>query len=185
VGVGLVAAAWFTFAVAYFQLVLGAHLRHPGVAWAPHQFRAVVVLHVVTAFVLLAQVGRVALAARRLPRPLGWPALLLGGLVVCQLLLGVAAWRAKYGWPEFLPVPFASSMTNFTVQAESMSQALTVTAHVAVGSLILGASVLYATRVSRFAYLSSRSLVGGRVEAGSESAGTPTRSVAAAQGAWA
>ena len=151
-----VVAAWFTFVVVYLQLILGAHLRHPGVNWSPSQFRAVVVMHVVTAVFLLLQVAGVAKTARKLPSSLKHPAWLMSALVLGQLLLGVATWRAKYGWPTFIPMTPTSSLTNFTVKAESMLQAITVTSHVAVGSLILATSTCYAVRLSRCALLAVR-----------------------------
>ena len=152
---------WVVAALAYLQLVLGAHLRHPGVDWSPMQFRGFVVFHVVLAIVLLVMVCRVAAVAMKLANPLRRPAMALLALVVAQVLLGVATWRAKYGWPTFLPLgaessadkPFEITVRNLlagqTVLSESMTQALTVTGHVAVGSLILATAVYYASRLSR------------------------------------
>ena len=65
----------------------------------------------------------------------------------------MATWLVKYSWPTWLP-PLAW-FESFTVQAESMTQALTVTAHVAVGSLILATALLLALRATRFACLAA------------------------------
>ena len=62
----------------------------------------------------------------------------------------------KYSWPTWLPR--LAWFESFTVQAESMAQALTVTAHVAVGSLILATALLLALRTTRFACLTVMSL---------------------------
>ena len=147
--------------LAYLQLVLGAHLRHPDITWSPTQFRVIVVFHVLTAVVLAWQAISIAIRARKYPAALSRPAFLLALLVVGQVFLGVATWRAKYGWPTFVPIVAESkadrpieisihrSLVGGTVLTESMSQALTVTAHVAMGSLILVVSVLYVTRFGR------------------------------------
>ncbi len=152
---------WIMAVLAYLQLVVGAHLRHPGIDWSPGHFRGFVVFHVILAVVLLLQVFNVFANARRLTRDYKTPATLLVVFVFCQVLLGVATWRAKYGWPTFLPIvseaaadkPYEiaihNSLAGATVQSESMSQALTVTGHVAMGSLILAMSVCYATRLAR------------------------------------
>lgn len=164
-----VLSGWMLVALAYLQLVLGAHLRHPGVTWSPMQFRGVVVFHVILAIVLLGMIIRISLSAMKLAKPFSRPAMMLLALIVAQVVLGVATWRAKYGWPTFLPIgaessadkPFEISMRNLlagqTVLSESMTQALTVTGHVAVGSLILATAVFYATRLSR-AYACSGTL---------------------------
>lgn len=160
-----VLSGWLLAGLAYLQLVLGAHLRHPGVTWSPMQFRGFVLFHVLLAIFLLFAVVRVALVAMKLAKPLRGPMMWLMSLVFAQVLLGVATWRAKYGWPTFLPLgsessadqPYEITIRNLlagqTVLSESMAQALTVTGHVAVGSLILATAVCYATRLSRaYAY---------------------------------
>lgn len=166
---GVLASSYLLVLLAYVQLVLGAHLRHPSIQWSPSQFRVIVVFHVVTAVVLFAQSFYVARGSRKLPRFLSRPALLVSLLIFGQVLLGVATWRAKYGWPTFIPVMAESSvdrplkvaihnrLIGGTVQTDSMAQAITVTSHVALGSLILATSACYATRLSReFARYTSR-----------------------------
>lgn len=145
----------------YLQLVLGAHLRHPNLQWSPIQFRTIVVFHVVTAILLLLQVVSVANQSRKYSSSLKRPAYLLALLIFGQVVLGFATWRAKYGWPSFVPIVAESSadqpieialhnaLVGGTVQSESMSQAITVTGHVALGSLILAISVCYTARLAR------------------------------------
>ena len=156
-----VIVGWFLFALIYFQLVLGAHLRHPNIDWSPALFRSVVVFHVIAAFVVLAQTIQVGMQSRKMQRLLRRPAWLLVALIGCQVALGFATWRAKYGWPSFVPVfseakvdqPYEiathNALVGATVQNASMSQAITVTSHVALGSLILATSVCYSTRLTR------------------------------------
>lgn len=139
----LVRQSLLTALFAYGQLVLGAHLRHlpPGmshvafrVALAAHLFLAVIVA--VHAALVWRTVRLVAVDFSPLRR---W-AWLLVSLVGVQLLLGVSTWIVKYNWPAWLPQRAWSQ--NFTVSAESPLQALVVTAHVAVGSLILSAATI-------------------------------------------
>lgn len=152
---------WFLFALAYVQLVFGAHLRHPNIAWTPSQFRVMVIFHLVTAVILLLQVINVARGYWNLAPRLSRPAKTLLALVVGQIALGILTWRAKYGWPTFLPVLaentadspikifILNALQGGTITAESMLQTITVTGHVALGSLILATSVLLATRATR------------------------------------
>ncbi len=156
-----VIVGWLLFALVFFQLVLGAHLRHPNIDWSPALFRSVVVFHVIAAFIVFAQTIRVGVQSRKMQRLLRRPAWILVALVACQVALGFATWRAKYGWPSFIPVfaeakadqPYEIAVHNTlvgaTVQNASMSQAITVTGHVALGSLILAVCVCYCVRLSR------------------------------------
>jgi cytochrome c oxidase assembly protein subunit 15 len=165
---GAVVSAWAMFGMAYLQLVAGAYLRHPGIQWSPGTFRAIVLVHVVLAVLILIKAIAIAGKARLQPSKLKSSAMMLLIFVGCQLVMGVAAWRANYGWPSFLPfiaetqadrpaeIAFHNALAGGTVAAESMTQALTVTGHVALGSLILAASVCYATRLSRAYFLTNR-----------------------------
>ena len=167
----VVSGAWLLFVIAYLQLVLGSHLRHPGILWQPSTFRTIVLLHVVTGVFLLLQGLTVTARAWRYGVKLRTPAALVGLLTLFQVGLGFATWRAKYGWPSFLPVfseaaadtpteiALHNALVGVTVQAESLPQALTVTGHVAVGSLILVCCACYALRVSRCYATSSQSVV--------------------------
>lgn len=180
---GLVVSGWVLVGLAYLQLVLGAHLRHPGVQWSPSQFRGFVLFHVVVAILLLLQAFRVTHVARKLSGPLKRPSTMLVMFVFGQIILGFATWRAKYGWPSFLPmvsevnadqpleIAVHNAMAGGTVQAESMSQSMTVTAHVALGSLILATSVCLAMRVAR-AYATRATGSQWGVDRGNQSVGT-------------
>lgn len=164
---GGVVSCWLLVALAYGQLVLGAHLRHPGLTWSPSQFKTIVLFHVILAVLLVIHSCNIARQNRGLVASLRRPAYFALALIACQFVLGVATWRAKYGWPSFLPMVsevqadnafLISVYTTFagrTVLSESMSQAITVTSHVAVGSLILATSVFYATRLTRIYATSS------------------------------
>ena len=143
------ALSWLTVVLAYFQLVVGAHLRHPSIDWTPTQFRGLAIMHLLLAILLVVQVFTLARntwrqhAIRQIRLPIA--ALML--LILAQIVLGVATWTVKYGWPTWLPG--AERFGNFTLYAESMFQAITVTAHVAMGSLFLAASVWLAMRITR------------------------------------
>lgn len=163
----IITGGWILVGLAYVQLFFGAHLRHPGVSWSPGQFRTLVLFHVVGAIILLLHVFSVSRHGRMVPS-LKRPSYLLLLLVASQFVLGLATWRAKYGWPSFVPmiaesnadqpleIALHNTLVGATIQSESMSQALTVTGHVALGSLILATGVYYATRASR---VYARSLV--------------------------
>jgi heme a synthase len=71
----------------------------------------------------------------------------LFGLVVAQIGLGIATWVAKYNWPSW----FAnwSWTAGNVIQEKSLPQAITVTAHVAMGSLILAGAVAISVFVFR------------------------------------
>ena len=144
--------AWITAGIAYLQLVLGAHLRHVPASWSPSMFRTVVIAHLLGAAVLTAHVAGLGMqvAGRRELRQRTWirrPTCVLLGLTLGQLLLGAASWRLKYGWPDSFPLP--SRLRSFVITAEGMTQSVAVTAHVAVGSLIVAMAMVVAMRGSR------------------------------------
>ena len=57
--------AWFTAAIAYAQLVLGAHLRHIPFGSPPTTFRGLVLAHLLVAALLVAHVGMLAIKGLR------------------------------------------------------------------------------------------------------------------------
>jgi cytochrome c oxidase assembly protein subunit 15 len=126
----------------YLQIVLGAQLRHlppyADVFW----FKLWVWLHLIVAgLVLLGVIGAATFASRRLadqPKLAGRARLLLA-LFLVQLFLGVATWLTNYGWPAWFTTYIWP--IEYTVVAESRLQALSTTAHVAVGSLCLIAAL--------------------------------------------
>lgn len=144
-------AALLTAGLAYFQLVLGAQLRHVSLNATAQEFQALVLFHLLMAAVLAFYVVRLAVLAwplRRTAPLVARPALCLAPLLLVQLLLGAGAWVTNYGWPAW----FADRAwaARYTVTAEGATQALVTTAHVALGSLILVTAVLTALRAVHF-----------------------------------
>ena len=144
------ATAILTVFLAYVQLVFGALLRHPSVDAGPHWFRLAVLFHVFTALILAAHILTFAWRTLGKHRGVSWiihPTSLLALLISLQLTLGMATWVVKYAWPAQLTVfNFAA---GYTVTANSLTQSLVVTAHVATGSLILATAAVLAVRVAR------------------------------------
>jgi cytochrome c oxidase assembly protein subunit 15 len=143
-------AAWGFAGVCYLQLVLGALVRHVPVTSSAGFFRAVVLLHIVMAFVLLGQAlllsGNVLFGKqeRSVSR---WVGVALSALIVTQVALGAATWIVKYGWPDWMgSFQFAAEHVNYE---KSAMQALISTAHVANGSLILATAVILSLQASR------------------------------------
>jgi heme a synthase len=156
----LLSAVWVTVILAFTQLVLGAVVRHLPLSASPSVFRAALVLHLALAGALSLQVivaSWKTWSNRRSASGLAWPSLILPLLLAGQIGLGVATYVVKYSWPAwFAELPFAA---GYVVQEKSLLQSLTITAHVATGSLILFVAVLLATRVTRLSVLSTQYFV--------------------------
>jgi heme a synthase len=132
-----------TAALAYLQLVIGAHLRHMPPNMSGAAFRTVLFFHLIFAAALVAHAITLALRARSAARATGSHSrgpLVLLALVLFQVALGGATWLVKYGWPGWFVDTSVSSW--YTIQERSMLQASITTAHVATGSLILATTVL-------------------------------------------
>ncbi len=146
----MLAASLATFVLAYVQIIFGALLRHVSVDAGPQWFRMAVLFHVLTAIVLTAYILTFAWRTLGKYRGTGWithPTSLLALLIGVQLALGVATWVVKYAWPAQLGVfNFAA---RYTITANSLTQSLVVTAHVATGSLILATAAVLTVRVAR------------------------------------
>ncbi len=137
----------FTCTLAILQVFLGAWLRH--VTWydTVGMFRFVLWLHLFTAAAITIHVVLLWKAASKgndrcsaLKRPIR--GLLL--LVCLQIGLGCGTWVLNYSWPAVLGrFQFAARHVNLD---GSMGQALTTTAHVAVGSLVLALTVQTSVR---------------------------------------
>ena len=142
--------AIMTAVLAYVQLVIGATLRHLPLDVSAKFFEIAVLFHLIVAVAVTGHVFALAVRIVRQHRDevsLIRPAFGLCSLIVAQLLLGSATWIVKYGWPAwFADLRFAA---GYTIQANSRLQGLTVTAHVATGSLILVTAVLIAVRSLR------------------------------------
>jgi cytochrome c oxidase assembly protein subunit 15 len=150
IGSRLARAAWATVGIAFVQLVLGAVVRHVPLTAMPGVFRAALVLHLIVAGLLAMHVLARPWLVWKLPaeaRGAGWPIVAVQALVVAQIALGIGTYVVKYSWPAWLgDFQFAAA---YRVQAESLGQAMMVTAHVANGSLILFLAVLAAMRTTR------------------------------------
>jgi hypothetical protein len=153
----LLTAAWFTAGLAFLQLALGAVVRHVPLTSSPAVFRAALMLHLIFAVVLCVQIAISswkASSVRESARGLTFPSLALPLLLLAQLGLGVATYVAKYSWPSwFADYSFAAA---YVVQEKSLLQSLTVTAHVANGSLILFVAAILTARVTRYSVLSTQ-----------------------------
>lgn len=135
----------------YLQLVFGAVLRHVPVDSEPRAFLLAVRFHLFLAGVLALHI--VALASLvfwnyRVVRPLRGLTWSLVALFLGQVLLGAGTWIVKFAVPVWAAdwLPF-EPMAN---QADGWLQTHIVTAHVAVGSLLLVTSLsvaLYALRL--------------------------------------
>jgi cytochrome c oxidase assembly protein subunit 15 len=129
-------------AAVYVQIVLGAQLRHvspqAGLGW----FVLWVWAKVILAGLLAAGVGWLVVHVRRRHRDrplLGRRALLVAGLLVAQLVLAAGTWVTNYGWPRWFTDLF--SRIEYTIEWAGRLQVLFTTAHTAVGSLLLAASL--------------------------------------------
>ena len=137
--------------LAYAQMVVGSELRHITADASGDTFRTAVWFHLILAGAvavhgLLLLIRILGLPER--PAALRWPAVGLVVLVGCQIGLGCFTWLLKYGWPAGIPAP-RSLVAGWTNTAGTLAQSMIVTAHVAVGSLILGVSLLIALRSLR------------------------------------
>ncbi|MEO1525677.1 MAG: COX15/CtaA family protein [Planctomycetota bacterium] len=134
--------------LSYSQLVLGAQLRHVQPTTSPSWFTMTVALHIVTAFGLWLATGVLYALVRRcgdltLSRPASWMIWFVGG----QISLGVGTWTVKYGWPSVLRfLPFGE---GFLVRSKGFVESMIVTAHVAVGSLILATAAVVLVQALR------------------------------------
>lgn len=153
--------ALVTAVLVYLQVMLGAVVRHVPVAAEPTVFAIAVKFHLALAAVLLLHVVFLVWSIMRLtPRVslltgLAW---LLSCLLTAQIALGAGTWIVKYSVPYWASgwVPPG----GFTIQADGMLQTHVVTAHTALGSLLLATSVaiaLYAVRLLAAPVASTRS----------------------------
>jgi cytochrome c oxidase assembly protein subunit 15 len=130
--------AWGLTLGIYVQIVLGAQLRHLPPDVDVFWFKLWVWLHLIVAgLVLVGVIAMVVLTRRRAADQPAVPrrAQLLLWLFLIQLGLGAATWLTNYGWPAWF-TNYVWAL-EYTVVAEGRLQALTTTAHVAVGSLCL------------------------------------------------
>lgn len=145
-----------TVVLAYAQLALGANLRHISESADPSQYRVLVWFHVLTALAVM--VGAVLLVSRPVGPVPGlrrsrWFLITLVGL---QILLGLGTWVVKFGWPAWFQG--MAMADQFRIQEKQFWQVTLVTAHVAVGSLILATTVWCTVRLWRAEHSAGRLL---------------------------
>lgn len=141
--------AVLTTILAYLQLVAGAVVRH-----SPHLigqsasaiFQAAVYLHVLLAIAIVVHGVLLLGQAIRCRIPTGRCSL-LATLIGLQIVLGGSTWIVKYGLPHWATRMFGEM--TFTNTADNALQAIIVTSHVAVGSLILVTALAIALRAAR------------------------------------
>ncbi len=153
--------AALTTGLVYFQLVLGAHVRHLPPAMSPGAFRVVVMFHLLIAAVLTVHVVLLLVRLLRCHRDqssLVGPAVKLTLLMFVQLILGCATWVMKYSWPVWFDG--AAWTGGFIIQEGSLPQVAVATAHVAIGSLILVTTLVVTLRSFRLVRRPSRLIAG-------------------------
>ncbi len=141
--------AILTTILAYLQLVVGAVVRH-----SPHlthqsasaMFQAAVYLHILLAFAIIVHGLLLLWQASRchFPTERCW---FLAILIGMQIVLGASTWIVKYGLPRWASQTFGELTVANT--ADNAFQAIIVTSHVAVGSLILVTALAIALRTAR------------------------------------
>jgi heme a synthase len=129
----------------YLQIVLGAVLRHVPVATEPATFATAVRFHLFLAAVLSIHIVLLVVAVFQRARhiqPLGGLAWTLAALLLAQLTLGAGTWIVKFAVPTW--APHWISLGDAAVQDGGWLQTHVITAHVAVGSLLLVTSLALA-----------------------------------------
>ena len=147
---GLVRFATLMLLLSFFQLIVGAFLRHISVVSPPSVYKSLVIMHITIAILIL--IGTfLQWSYCRLKRfknvgirgSINW----LMVLVFAQVGLGFGTWVVKFGWPIwFSNLGFAAT---FVVGEKTFWQMNLITAHVAVGSLILAFWTVHTLRCRR------------------------------------
>ena len=138
--------------VSYLQLCLGAFIRHIDDTASPRQFSLLIACHVGTAVLLvIGTLFQFFLSRSNPARNSGINGSLrfLVLLILLQFSLGLGTWVMKWGWP--IGFENLSLAANFVIPEKSFLQINIVTAHAAIGSLILAFWVVHALRTWRFA----------------------------------
>ena len=142
--------AWTGLALSYFQLVVGAFVRHIGVDATPGAFKHLIYTHIGIAVVLLSWtymhcvlVSRIKDCDSRVRSSIRW----LAFWVTVQFSLGLATWIVKFGWPTWFDQ--WTTAAKFVIEEKSFWQMNVITVHVALGSLILAMWTVHAIRCSR------------------------------------
>jgi cytochrome c oxidase assembly protein subunit 15 len=139
-----------TCILVYLQMVVGAVLRHVPVVTEPTTFAMAVRFHLALAGIVtlhIAVLASLILIHARRARPLAGLAISLVALVLLQVTLGAATWLVKFSVPEWATEIITPG--SIAVEEGGWLQTHVITAHVALGSLLLVTSVaiaLYAQR---------------------------------------
>jgi cytochrome c oxidase assembly protein subunit 15 len=141
--------AIITTGLAYLQVVVGAVLRHSPLMLAESAgriFQIAVYFHLLLAVAVMFHVLLVAHRCfwKRISR---MPSMALVLLIGVQLLLGVSTWLLKYGVPEW--AAGVAGETGHLNRASGSVSAAIITAHGAVGSLIVALCVAITLHVGR------------------------------------
>ena len=139
-----------TAVLAYLQILVGAVLRHVPVDAQPATFMLAVKAHLFLAAILALHVVALAWCVQTRARhfwPLGWLSIALAGLLLVQTGLGAGTWLVKFAVPAWAAGWISTQ--SVAVQAGGWLQTHIITAHVATGSLILGAAVALALYTRR------------------------------------
>lgn len=165
--------------LAFVQVLLGAQLRHVQPVATPGAFKHLVYSHLATALVVLLMTLLLAWRLRFRPHTrfrqhtgeaklderkpdeskphrskrgcgdlaLSLPSVVLLTLVGFQITLGLATWVARYGLPRFAQA--TPDLAAFLVKSQAFFDSLVITAHVAVGALVLVTAVFLCLRLAR------------------------------------
>jgi cytochrome c oxidase assembly protein subunit 15 len=156
-----------TCVFAYLQIVVGAVLRHVPIDSEPATFMHAVKFHLFLAAILALHILLLTWLVLRHARrggPLARLTATMSGLLVLQIALGIGTWLAKYAVPAWA-TNLVPAMPH-AIHADGWLQTHIVTAHVAVGSLILATSVAIALDAMRWlASLASERLPLAKLEA--------------------
>lgn len=145
----LAALAAFTAGIAYLQLIVGAVLRHSKLMIGEHAeplFRSAVYFHLLLALVVLVYIALLGVRCYRADccKTLS---LALLALIFVQLALGAGTWFVLYGLPRWALVAWGE--THYVNLEAGAVRSAIVTAHGAVGSLIVALAAAVALRLSR------------------------------------
>lgn len=128
--------ALLTLGCIYVQLIFGVMVRHTGIGIGAHLFFAVVLTILISALA-----GSILGSHAHWPK-LVRPVILLTGLLILQLLLGLASYLGKF--------------TTLIVALSPFTLVALTTAHVATGALMLATCLVLALRIYRLVAAGAR-----------------------------
>jgi cytochrome c oxidase assembly protein subunit 15 len=158
-----------TCILVYLQIVLGAVLRHVPISTEPATFATAVRFHLFLATILSLHVILLVTTVLRRARhthPLAGLSSILALLLVVQLTLGAGTWIVKFAVPTWATQWI--SLGDAAVRDGGWLQTHIITAHVAVGSLLLVTSLalaLFALRLLPASAVRQTAIERSRLEA--------------------